>query len=217
MLSWSCHRFRARFTPGTAHPHRRSCAECEAFAAALERAARVRLPMPAGLRSNLQALAAREPGAVLPFPVPRLAVPESLAARLRSIPPAGRPAPPEWVRNPRYALAASALLALLLGPFLAGAADRGRQALSAARQEVSPLLDHAETGGRRELERVRRTAAATYDTARESVTDSLHRIDAGFSGLSIRLSNVVSEDLTDTDPRHEPGRPADSVETRRPQ
>jgi hypothetical protein len=173
----------------------------------MEQAARVRLPLPASLRSNLHAIAAREPGAVLAFPVPRVPLPEGLADRLRAI-AAGRPAPPEWVRNPRYALAASALLALLLGPFLTGAADRGRQALGAVKLEVSPLLDHAETGGRRELEKVRRTAAATYNTARESLADSLHRIDAGFSGLSIRLSNVVSKDLTNTDSSHEPDRPA---------
>lgn len=207
MLSWACRRFRARFTPGAAHPHRQACAECEAFAAALEQTARVRLPLPTSLRSSLHAIAAREPGAVLAFPVPRVPLPEGLADRLRAIAPAGRPAPPEWIRNPRYALAASALLALLLGPFLTGAADRGRQALSAAKLEVRPLLDRAETGGRRELEKVRRTAAATYDTARESLADSLRRIDAGFSGLSIRLSNVVSEDLINTDPSHEPDRP----------
>jgi hypothetical protein len=209
MLSWACRRFRARFTPGAAHPHRRACAECEAFAAAMERAAAVRLPLPASLRRNLKGIANREPGAVLAFPVPRVPLPEGLAARLRAIPPAGRPAPPEWIRNPRYALAASALLALLLGPLMVGAADRGRQALSAARVEVSPLLDHAEMGGRRELEKVRRAAAATFDTARESLTDSLRRIDAGFSGLSIRLSNVVSEDLTHSDARREPDRPVD--------
>lgn len=210
MLSWACRRFRARFTPGTAHhPHRRVCAECEAFAAALESAAGIRLPLPAGLHRGLREIAAPEPGGVLPFPVPRLPMPETLAARLRAIAPPGRPAPPEWVRNPRYALAASALLALLLGPWMTIAADRGRQALSHARAEVSPLLDHAGEGGRRELEKLRLTAAATYDSARESMADSLRRIDAGFSGLSIRLSNVVSEDLSYPDPRHEPGRPSD--------
>ncbi len=200
MLSWACRRFRARFTPGTApHPHRRACAECDAFAAALERVAGVRLPLPAGLGRNLRGIAAREPGAVLPFPIPRLPMPEALAARLRAIPPASRPSPPEWVRNPRYALAASALLALLLGPWMAGAADRGRQELSAASAEVSPLLDQAGEGGRRELEKLRLTAAATYDSARESVADSLHRLDAGLSGLSIRLSNAVSKDPTPSD------------------
>jgi hypothetical protein len=188
-----------------AHPHRRACGECEAFAAALEQAAAVRLPLPASLRPRLQGIAARESGVVLPFPVPRVPLPEGLAARLRSIAPAGRPVPPEWVRNPRYALAASALLALLLGPWMAGAADRGRQTLSAARAEVSPLLDQAGEGSRRELEKLRLTAAAT----RESVADSLRRFDAGVSGLSIRLSNVLSVDLTHPDPRHEPARPSD--------
>jgi hypothetical protein len=212
VLSWACRRFRARFTPGDTHPHRRACAECDAFATALEQGARVRLPLPVSLRSNLQSiqsLGARESGAILPFPVPRLPMPESLVARLRSIPPASRPAPPEWVRSPRYALAASALLALLLGPLMASAADRGQRALNAVRVEVSPLLDHAGTGSRKELEKLRLATAATYDTARESVADSLHRFDAGLSGLSIRLSNVLSEDLNHSDARHEPDRPSD--------
>ena len=200
MLSWACRRFRARFTPGTAHhPHRRTCAECDAFAAALERVAGARLPLPAGLGRNLRGIAAREPGAVLPFPVPQVPMPEGLAARLRAIPPVSRPSPPEWVRNPRYTLAASALLALLLGPWMVGAADRGRQALSAASAEVSPLLDQAGEGGRRELAKVRITAAETYDSARESVEDSWRRLDAGLSGLSSRLSNVISGDSTSSD------------------
>ncbi|MFY9826975.1 MAG: hypothetical protein WAM82_36825, partial [Thermoanaerobaculia bacterium] len=66
MLSWACRRFRARFTPGSALSHRRACPECDAYAAAVERAAGVRLPLPASLRRNLRALAAPEPGAVLP-------------------------------------------------------------------------------------------------------------------------------------------------------
>ena len=110
MLSWACRSFRARFTPGDASPHRRSCAECDACAAAMEQAAGVRLPLPASLRRNLRALALPEPGAVLPFPVPRLAVPDALALRLRQVASPARPAPPDWVRNPRFAMAASVLL-----------------------------------------------------------------------------------------------------------
>ncbi|HEY4573295.1 MAG TPA: hypothetical protein VIJ26_05010, partial [Thermoanaerobaculia bacterium] len=128
MLSASCRRFRARFSCGSAHPHRRACPECEAFAAALESAAGARLPLPESLRRNLRTIAGiagPEPGAVLPFAVPRLPVPDALARRLRTIAPAGRPPLPEWLRSPRYAVAASAILALLLGPPLSRAAHHG--------------------------------------------------------------------------------------------
>jgi hypothetical protein len=200
MLSLACRRFRAGFVPGSAHPHRRDCRECEAFAAALESAAGVRLPLPAGLGRNLRAIAAPEPPAVLPFAVPRLAVPDALAARLRAMASSGiaagrpvRPALPEWARSPRYAIAASALLAMLLGPFLSSAAQRGRQAFEAVQTEMSPVLARTGESGRREIGRLRSTAAAACDTARRSVEGSLARFDQRFSGLSARLSDIVPE------------------------
>ena len=149
MLSWACRRFRARFTPGSAPSHRRACYECEAFAAAVESAAGARLPLPEGLRKNLRKIAVPGEAAVLTFPVPRLAVPPALAARLSAVAQPGRPAPPDWVLNPRYAVAASALLALLLGPFLARGADRGAEALDHVREEVSPLLRRTSEDGRK--------------------------------------------------------------------
>jgi hypothetical protein len=200
MLSLACRRFRAGFVPGSSHPHRRSCRECAAFAAALERAAGARLPLPAGLRRNLRALADSEPSAVLPFAVPRLAVPDALAARLRGIrgmaspqrPPA-RPALPAWARSPRYAIAASALLATLLGPFLSSAAQRGREAFAAVQTQVRPILERTGENGKQEVGKLRSTAATACDTARRSVEGSLERLDQQFSGLSARLSDVVPE------------------------
>jgi hypothetical protein len=183
MLSGSCRHFRARFTPGSAHPHRRACAECEAYAAALENAAGARLPVPASLRSNLRAIAGPQPGAALPFAAPRLEVSDSLARRLRSIAPPARPAPPEWVRNPRYAVAASALLALLLGPFLQAAAHRGVQAVGAVEARVSPVLE--------KTAELRLEAEDAYDATRRSFESSLGLIDRGISGVSEWFSNVT--------------------------
>ncbi|MES1211539.1 MAG: hypothetical protein ABUL63_04300, partial [Acidobacteriota bacterium] len=73
MLSWACRRFRARFAPGSTHPHRLACGDCDAFAQAVEQAAGLRLPLPAGLRRGLKSIAepaSQETGTVLPFPVP---------------------------------------------------------------------------------------------------------------------------------------------------
>jgi hypothetical protein len=202
MLSWSCRRFRARFSPsgsGSAHPHRRVCQECDAYAAALESAAGVRLPLPASLRRNLRAIADPEPRAVLPFAVPRMPVPDALAGRLRGLSstaaPPSRPALPEWARSPRYAVAASALLALLLGPFLSEATRQGAQALGAVEAEVSPLLQRTEESGRKEIGKLRSTATTACDAARRSVEGSLERLDHRLAGLSAKLSEVVPEDF----------------------
>ncbi len=217
MLSWACRRFRARFTPGTSLPHRRACPECEAYAAAVEQAAGARLPLPASLRRNLQALAvsSREPGAVLPFPVPRLAVPDDLARRLRTIgmPVASaRPAPPEWVRSPRAAIAASVILALLFGPLLAGAADRGEQALLLAHQEVDPLVSNATAQGHEALGRLGLAAGTAWghawDEARELAANAAKKIQqaqAGLSSRSTRLFEALPHPNTNPGPRRDAG------------
>lgn len=201
MLSAACRRFRARFSPGSAHPHRRACPECEAFAAALESAAGVRLPVPESLRRSLRAIAGPEPDAVLPFAVPRVPVPDALARRLRTIAPASRPPLPEWARSPRYAVAASAILALLLGPALSRAAHRGIEVLDTVQARVSPLVQGAEMGGREKIAQLSSTAITVGDTARQSVETSLERL----SGFSSHLFDVVPENLVNQDPRHEPG------------
>ncbi len=195
MLSFTCRRFRARFTPGSAHSHRRTCRECDAFAAAVERAAGVRLPLPAGLRRGLSEIAAPAAGSVLAFPVPRLPLPGSLAARLRTLAPAvpGGPPLPEWLRSPYYAVAASALLALLLGPFLSAAADRGIQAVDSVREEVSPLLERTGEEGKEEIGRL-------GAEARRSAEASLRRLD---EKVSTWLSDVVDEESTNRNPNGE--------------
>jgi hypothetical protein len=221
MLSWACRRFRARFTPGASLPHRRACPECESYAAAVEQAAGARLPLPASLKRNLRALALPEPGAVLPFPVPRLAVPDDLARRLRTIGMPAAPArparmsqssPPEWVRSPRAAIAASVLLALLFGPLLAGAADRGEQALRLAHQEVDPLVSNATAEGHEALGRLWLAASTTWDTAwgeaRELAAKSIQEAQAGLSGLSscsTRLFKALPHPHTNPDPRRDAG------------
>ncbi len=200
MLSPSCRRFRARFSPGSAHPHRRACPECEAFAAALESAAGIRLPLPGGLRRSLRAIAAPEPAAVLPFTAPRVPVPDPLARLLRAIAPASRPPLPEWLRSPRYAVAASAILALLLGPALSRAAHHSLEVLDTVHAQVTPLVRRTEAEGREEIAKLRSTAMAAGDTARRSVEVSLERL----SGLPSHLLDVVPENLIHQDRRHEP-------------
>jgi hypothetical protein len=209
MLSWACRRFRARFAPGAALPHRRACPECDGYAAAIERAAGARLPLPASLRRNLRALAGPEPGAVLTFPVPRLAVPDALALRLRSISQRpSRPAPPEWVRSPRVAIAASVVLALLFGPLLAGAADRGEQALRLAHREVAPLVEDASAESHKALVRLWLAAGTACGAVQESAAKSMRRVEGRLSELSSRSLHgfkAVPNHFTNPDPRRDAG------------
>lgn len=115
MLSFACLRFRARFEPGGVRlPHRGSCAACAAYAAAMERAAAVSVPVPGPLAAALRDIAGHQISVALP--VARVPVPGSLVDRLRAIPrQAGRSRPPAWLRSPRYAIAASTLLTVLFG------------------------------------------------------------------------------------------------------
>lgn len=136
MLSPACRRFRRRFEPGEADPHRRRCPACDVYAGAVEAARAAELPLPPGLAHRLRAVARDE----VPAPVveiPDLPLPAALAARLRAIavedaPPVSvdlpdlplpaaletrlraipRDAAPRWVRSPWRSLAASLLLAL---------------------------------------------------------------------------------------------------------
>jgi hypothetical protein len=190
MLSWTCRRFRARFTPGSAHPHRRACRGCDAFASAVEQAAGTRLPLPPRLGRRLQSIALAEdgPAAVLPFPVPRLPLPPAMASRLRALAPVRRPAPPDWVLSPRYALAASAVLALLLGPFITTAADRGREAVNRVLQGVSPLAAHTRENSRQELAKLRRATSSAEDEAQ--------RAAASLQEISSRWSTFIHDNLT---------------------
>ena len=166
MVSEGCRRFQAGFHPGSPEdPHRRSCAACAAYAEALEQAAAPRLPLPAGLRGRLQAIARSEAAGLdetepplnpLPVvrPLPQRPLPEGLRQRLREIPQkkgAGRP--PAWVLSPRYAVAASYALAVLLMGLTGNPVDRGRAAAEAVSREVGAVLERTEEQLRGLIER----------------------------------------------------------------
>lgn len=119
MLSRDCRRFREEFTPGGSgaqDPHRRSCPACAAYAAALERAASApRLPMPERLKSGLKALPRPDEPRL---PLAQAPLPAALKDRLRAIPrnvrSEGRRELPAWIRSPRWAIAASYFLTVVL-------------------------------------------------------------------------------------------------------
>ncbi len=206
MLSWSCRRFRAGFTPGADHPHhphRGACPACAAYAAAMERAAQ-RTPLPARLRSKLRAV----PGAVASggsgigdaprMLLPQEPLPEALRGRLRGLAgiqrgQRGRRAPlaplPAWLSSPRYAIAACYLLAVLTGALAGNPAELGRNAADAVSRTVDravrPRVEGALAGvadaedhGRRRLEDLESTARERYGATRSSLERSLDRLES---------------------------------------
>ena len=175
MLKPACRQFRAELAPGD--PHRRSCPACAAYAAAMERAA-FRIPLPGRLRSKLRAI----PGASSPgprLPLPQAALPDPLRDRLRGL--ARRPAPlrtlPAWVRTSRYAVAASYLMAVLVGLTAGNPVQLGRQAADRMSQAVSERLDE----GRERIDVWEDNVREQYGETRRSLEDSLgsldHRVD----------------------------------------
>ena len=178
MLSWDCRRFRARFEPGSSHPHRHRCAECRAFAEAVERAAGLRLPLPDALRESLRAVR----------PVPEIPLPEPLRGRLRGIAqpevnPPKQPLP-DWLLNPRYAVAASALLATLLTMAFGDFVDPGlRLAFS--------LTEEIESESVESLETLRGAAREHYEKTRQSLAASVESAGAGIEEITEKSRDLI--------------------------
>jgi hypothetical protein len=184
MLKPACRHFRAELAPGDPHP--RSCPACAAYAAAMERAA-FKVPLPARLRSKLRAI----PGASSPgprLPLPQAPLPDPLRDRLRGL--ARRPAPlrtlPAWVRTSRYAVAASYLMAVLVGLTAGNPVQLGRQAADRMSQAVSERLDE----GRERLDVWENTVRERYGETRRSLEDSLGSLDHRVDELSQSLRSL---------------------------
>ena len=191
MLRPACRRFRAELAPDD--PHRRSCPACAAYAAAMERAA-FRVPLSARLRSKLRAI----PGAANPgprLPLPQAPLPDPLRDRLRGLArrPAPRPAPgpiPAWVRTSRYAVAASYLMAVLVG--LAGADTAGNpvQLGRQAAHRVSSVVTAQLTESRERLDVWEDAVRERYGETRRSLEDSLGSLDHRVDELSQSLRSL---------------------------
>lgn len=191
MLKPDCRRFRIDFSPGLApgDPHRRTCPACAAYAAALERAA-LKVPLPARLRSKLRAI----PGAAGPdprLPLPQAPLPDPLRNRLRGL--ARRhasqqePRPlPAWVRTSRYAVAASYLMAVLVGLAAGNPLQLGRQAA----QRVSSVVTAQLTESRERLDLLEDTVRERVVETRRSVEDSLGSLDHRVDELSKSLRSL---------------------------
>lgn len=192
MLSWDCRRFRARFEPGSGHPHRHRCPECRAFAETVERAAGLRLPLPESLRASLRAIR----------PVPEIPVPKSLRGRLRGIarPQVKQPLP-DWLLRPRYAVAASALLATLLTMAFGDVVDPGLRIASSLTEEI-------ESEGIERIENLRGAALERYAKTRQSLAASVESAGAGIEEITEKSRDLIP--FRETEPSEPEGEPSGS-------
>lgn len=117
MLKPECRRFQSRYERGQRDAHLASCAECRQFVDFVDGLGQLGLstPLADDLRARLRRVPQVEQG-IPAFPrVPRLPLPARLEARLKQIARLGvRKTLPIWIRSPRYAIAASYLLTLLV-------------------------------------------------------------------------------------------------------
>jgi hypothetical protein len=164
-VSWRCLRFRAAFTPGglpraAARQHRQDCPACAAWAALLEgTAAAPRAPLPEALRGRLRAipLGRRDPAPLLP-PSP---LPEPLRRRLQAIARQAPAAPPLWIVQARYAVAASTLLVTLAGAAFGNPLDHGRRWT----RQVGDQVEQAQDRGWERLAAIREQHIAPWRAA----------------------------------------------------
>lgn len=196
MLKPACRRFRSSFTPGIEDPHRQSCPACAAYAAAMDRAAR-RLPLPEGLRSRLRAIPSAS-GEGPRMPLPQAPLPNPLRDRLRGIARQQEPQPlPVWIRSSRYAVAASYVLALLVGAAVGNPLDLGREAADAADAvstrlggRLEGMLSGAEIQGRERLDSWESAMRERYGETRKSVEESLGNLENRVDELQSLIPSI---------------------------
>jgi hypothetical protein len=209
MLKPGCRRFRKEFTPGAESPHgahRTSCAACAAYAAALERAAK-KIPLPAGLRSKLRLIPGAAAGDAPRLPIPQAPMPAHLRSRLRQMSRRSEAPPlPAWVRSSRYAVAASYLLAVLVGATLGNPVEAAGAFTRSVDRAVRPRVEHAiesvEDRSLRSLQSlddlksaVRERYGATRTSLEQSLGSLEHRLEHRATELDEMRKSLFSLDF----------------------
>jgi hypothetical protein len=206
MLKLSCRRFRMELTPGAESPHdahRTSCPACAAYAAAMERAAK-KVPLPSRLRSKLRAVPGAAADDAPRLPMPQAPMPGPLRDRLRQMSRRQELAPlPAWARSSRYAVAASYLLAVLLGATLGNPAEAAGALSRSVDRAVRPRVEHAienvEDRSRRRLDDLESAVRERYGATRQTLEQSLatleHRLEHQATELDEMRKSLFSLDL----------------------
>ena len=145
------------------------------------------VPMPDRLRERLRRIPAAD-GEVLVFPVRRAPLPAALCERLQAQAPASVP---HWIRSPRYAVAASYLLALATVLLLDNPVVRGLEAVHSATRALGATLERTieRTGeeSREKLEGLQSGVRQSYGETRESLEGSLGKLESRVEEISDSL------------------------------
>ncbi|MDX1644276.1 MAG: hypothetical protein R3244_07970 [Thermoanaerobaculia bacterium] len=200
-----CEAFRRRYERGMDDPHLSSCEDCRRFAEFVDSLARVgyRAPLEETLRARLRGVPAAVAHGVRPFPrLPDLPISAGLEQRLRAI---GRPATssarraslPIWIRSPRYAVAASYLLTLLVAGTIGNPAAWASETANRF-ERVGVVLHSVEAGGRERVDSLRERVSEGYAVGREWIRASGETLLGRWQEL------VEASEESETNPEVEP-------------
>lgn len=207
MLKPDCKAFRERYERGQRNLHRDGCADCREFAEFVDGLNRLSYnqPLDDQLRARLRSLADEEEGRLPLMPrMPLLPLPEALRKRLQLIARGGLPkAPPIWIRSPRYAIAASYLLTLLI----AGTIGNPAAWASTAQPQIArvgSVWAELQAGGQETWGGIEEQATEKYQTTKSFLRATRSSLQATWTDLAESFRDrettdeeeIVPEDIT---------------------
>ena len=197
-LPAACRKFQARYERGQRDAHLDACDACREFVAFVDTLGRLgsSAPLDDGLRARLRRVPHVEGGEIEIPRVPQLPLPAALRERLRQIARGGvREALPIWIRSPRYAIAASYLLTLLISGTL------GNPAVWAS--EAAPQLDRVGVAWKSVQANGHETWSGIEETAREGVSLTRDFLRTSKTSIAVRWTEIVEsfndQETTDED------------------
>jgi hypothetical protein len=210
MLTRECQDFRRSYEAGRQGDHRDSCESCDRFAELIDSLGQWGMNAPLGnsLRQRLRDLPEGQERQALAAPrLPLLPLPVALEGRLKQI---ARPRQmaelPIWIRSPRFAIAASYLLTVLIGATIGNPAAVASDAV-ARFDRVGIAINSVESGGRKSWQNVEERAVEGYALTKEFYRTSSSSIKSRW------LEFVTSINDTETTDEAEAG----EAETTRPE
>lgn len=210
MLTPECQEFRSRYEAGRQDDHRDTCESCARFAELVDSLGQWGMNAPLGnnLRQRLRDLPEGEERRALAAPrMPMLPLSATLEGRLKQIARAPRKTElPIWIRSPRFAIAASYLLTVLIGATFGNPAAVASDAV-ARFDRVGIAINSVETGGRKSWQTVEERAVEGYAITKEFYRTSSSSIKSRW------LEFVTSINEPETTDEAE----ADEAETTRPE
>ena len=200
MLTRQCRDFRRSYEAGRHDAHRDGCEACARFAELVDGLGRWGMNAPLGdtLRRRLHDLPEGEEQRTLAPPrLPMLPFPAGLERRLKQIARARQKSePPIWIRSPRFAIAASYLLTVLIGATIGNPAALAAEA-AARFDRVGIAIGSVESGGRRSWQGIEERAIEGYARTREFFSTSNASIKSRWLELVSSFNDPETTDETE--------------------